>query len=65
MPLLQGGPVLTGILLDRRGESLALIDNQIVKEGESVREMRMVKVDQDSVELQDQNGKTKRLQLKD
>lgn len=60
----QAGLVLSGTLLDSNGESLALINNQVLREGDQIRGMRVVKVNTDSVELQDQDGKTKTLGLK-
>jgi hypothetical protein len=56
----QAGLALSGTLLDNNGESLALINNQVLKEGDQIRGMRVVKVNTDSVELQDQDGKRKR-----
>lgn len=60
----QAGLALNGTLLDKNGESLALINNQVLKEGDQIRGLRLVKVNTDSVELQDQDGKTKTLGLK-
>ena len=64
--LFQAAPMgltLNGTLLDNTGESLALINNQVLREGDQIRSMRVVKVNTDSVELQDQDGKTKTLGL--
>ncbi len=61
----QGGLGLSGTIHGGQGESLALIDNQIVQKGDQVQGMRVVQVNSDSVELQDQDGKTKTLGLKD
>lgn len=60
----QAGLVLNGTILDNGGESLALINNQVLQEGDQIRNMRVVKVNTDSVELQDQDGRTKTLGLK-
>lgn len=60
----QAGLVLSGTLLDSNGESLALINNQVLREGDQIRSMRVVKVNTDSVELKDQDGRTKTLGLK-
>lgn len=60
----QAGLALSGTILDSNGESLALINNQVLKEGDQIRGMRVVKVNTDSVELQDQDGRTKTLGLK-
>lgn len=60
----QAGLALSGTLRDDNGESLALINNQVLKEGDQIRGLRLVKVNTDSVELQDQDGKTKTLGLK-
>lgn len=60
----QAGLALSGTLRDNNGESLALINNQVLTEGDQIRGLRVVKVNTDSVELQDQDGKTKTLGLK-
>lgn len=60
----QAGLVLNGTILDSNGKSLALINNQVLREGDPIGSMRVVKVDTDSVELQDQDGKAKTLGLK-
>ena len=60
----QAGLALSGTILDNNGESLALINNQVLKEGDRIQDMRVVKVNTDSVELQDQEGRTKTLGLK-
>ncbi len=61
----QAGLVLSGTLLDsNNGESFALINNEVLKEGDHIRGMRVVKVNTDSVDLQDQDGRMKTLGLK-
>lgn len=60
----QAGLALSGTLLDRNGESLALINNQVLREGDQIRGLRVVKVNTDSVDLQDEDGRTKTLGLK-
>lgn len=60
----QAELALSGTLRDKNGESLALINNQVLKEGDQIRGLRLVKVSTDSVELQDQDGRTKTLGLK-
>ena len=59
----QGGMGLSGIIRGGHGESLALIDNQIVKEGDQLHGMRVVQVNTDSVQVEDQSGKAKTLKL--
>lgn len=60
----QAGLVLSGTILDNNGESLALINNEVLREGDQIRNMRVVKVNTDSVDLKDQDGRTKTLGLK-
>ena len=57
------GPELLfkGTLQDSSGKTLALINREIVQQGDRVREMTVVRVSPDSVELQDESGKTKTL----
>lgn len=60
----QGTMGLSGTMVGTDGESLAVVDNQIVQKGDRVRGMEVVRVNPESVELQDQSGKTKTLTLK-
>ena len=59
----RGEMELNGTLSGGNGKSLALINNQIVQQGDQIGGMRVVQVDPDSVQLQDQNGKTKTLRI--
>ncbi|GEM_PF-2974511 len=60
-----GEMALTGTLRSADGKSLALINNEVVGQGDQVRGMTVVQVNPDSVELQDDGGKTKTLKLED
>jgi len=65
LQLAQADLVLTGIIQSRNGGSLALINHQVVQEGDQIHGMRVAQVNPKSVELQDNEGATKTLQLKD
>lgn len=58
----QGGLSLKGTVRGGNGKPLALINNELVEEGGSVRGARLVRVDQDAVELE-QDGRTRTLKL--
>lgn len=55
---------LNGIVRGGSGKSLALINDEVVEEGGSIRGARLVRVDPDSVELEE-NGRTRTLKLED
>ncbi len=59
----RGEMALNGTVRGGNGQSLALINNQIVQPGDQVGGMKVVQVNPDSVQLQDQSGKTKTLTL--
>lgn len=63
--LAQADMVLSGIIRGENGGSLALIDHEVVQEGDPIRGMRVVRINPRSVEIQDGAGKTKTLQLED
>ena len=65
LQLAQGNLVLSGIIQGRDGRSLALINNQVVQEGDQIQGIRVVQVNPKSVEIQDGAGRTRMLQLKD
>lgn len=55
---------LNGIVRGGSGRSLALINGEVVEEGGQVRGARLVKVDPEAVQLEE-NGKTRTLKLED
>ena len=55
---------LTGVMNSADGERLAIINRQVLGEGETVQEMRLVRIHEDSVEL-DHKGETSVLRLND
>ncbi len=65
LKLAQANMVLNGIIQGQDGRSLALIDHEVVQEGDPIRGMRVVRINPRSVEIQDGAGKTKTLQLED
>ena len=58
----QGGLNLSGTVRGGNGKPLALINNELVEEGGSVRGARLVRVDENAVELE-QDGRTRTLTL--
>ena len=58
----QGGLNLSGIVRGGSGKPLALINDELVEEGGTVRGAKLVRVDQETVELE-QDGRTRTLTL--
>ena len=56
--------ILTGVMRSTDGERLAIINRQVLGEGETVQGMRLVRIHEDSVDL-DQQGEISVLRLKD
>lgn len=54
---------LSGTIRGGDGKSLALINNEVLQEGDQIHGVRIVQVHPDSVEVQDRGGKTKTLKL--
>ena len=61
----EGELSLTGIVHGGDGKSLALVNNQVVEEGDRIRGRRVVRVESNTVQLEDASGRVKTLQLKD
>ncbi len=61
----QGELALNGIVQGGRGKSLALINNQVVEEGDQIRGKRVVRVESDAVQLQEDSGRIRTLKLGD
>lgn len=59
---LRGHWALQGVLRGG-GAPMALINNQVVQEGEQIEGKRLVRVDPDSVDLQDEGGQIRTLRL--
>ena len=56
---------LNGILLSGDGRPLAMINQEVLQPGDRVQGMRVVRVNIDSVELQNENGETKAIKLRE
>ena len=61
----QGEMSLSGIIQGGGGKSLALINHQVVEEGDQIQGKRVVRVEPDAVQLQDNAGRIKTLKLAD
>ena len=55
--------MLNGIMLSGDGGRLALINHQVIQPGDQIQGMRVTRVNLKSVDLQDKEGKTRRLEL--
>ena len=55
---------LNGILLSGDGRPLAMINQEVLQPGDRIQRMRVVRVNIDSVELQNENGETRTLKLR-
>ncbi len=60
----EGGPHLEGIVRGGNGNSLALINNRILKEGDAIQGSRIVRVENDHVQVEE-NGAIRTLKLTD
>jgi len=58
------GPVLQGVLMDGRGEAMAVINEKIVKKGERVADNLVKEILSDSVLLQKDSGEEQTLRMK-
>ena len=63
-PPMEPPIALNGILLSGDGRPLAVINQEVLQPGDRVQGMRVVRVNTDSVELQDKNGGMKTLKLR-
>lgn len=61
----EGELSLSGIVQGGGGRPLALINNQVVEEGDQIRGKRVVRVEANTVQLQDDSGRIKTLKLGD
>ena len=61
----QGELSLNGIIQGGGGKSLALINQQVVEEGDQIQGKRVVRVESDAVELQGDSDQIKTLKLGD